>query len=126
MFVAEKLPHLPGRFKRTREYGFDWEVKQEALRRTDGRCFLTGEKGTSWDAIEIHHGLAVSVWYHYFRDTVPHALLVSVHNAIPLKHSVHKELHEQADMVHWQQMATQLLIMARDDQEEQQRNRLAG
>lgn len=105
MFQVERLPRLPGKLIRTKDLNFSWETKQEALKALDWRCQVTNERGTSHDPLEVHHGLAIAVWFHYYRDIIPQELLVSAINAIPLKRSVHKILHEQADMVHWGQMA---------------------
>jgi hypothetical protein len=117
MILPERPHYISGKYRRTTDDNFTWETRSEAMKRTDWRCMITGQRGSRLDPIEVHHGLAVAAWYHYFRDSIPHALLISIHNAIPLRRSVHQELHRDADIIHWQQMAQTLLLIARESGE---------
>lgn len=96
------------RYNRKR-YHFSQQVKTSALEKTNYRCFVTGEPHTKDDPIQIHHFLAIRVWYDHFRDQVPSAVITSVINAVPLKETVHKQLHEEADLEYYRQVACFLM-----------------
>lgn len=100
---------LRGKYVRSSKYEFSWDTKQEAMRRNDWRCFVTKERGTPDEKIQIHHFLPIGVWFYYFRDQIPVSVLTSVENAVPLKASIHKRLHDEATMSHWVQVANFLL-----------------
>jgi hypothetical protein len=116
--MIERGKKLPGKYYRKHEYEFPYHIKHQALIENGSRCFVTKEYGTPEDPIEIHHMLAVWAWYCYFRNDVPVSVLTSKHNAIPLLQSVHEELHREATLEHFTQMATLLMVMAREDKQQ--------
>lgn len=116
--MIERGKKLPGKYVRKPEYNFNYETKHQALIQNGSRCFVTKEYGSPEDPIEIHHMLACWAWFTYFRNQIPLAVLTSIHNAIPLLQSVHKELHEEATVEHYTQMATLLIAMAREDKQQ--------
>lgn len=106
---------LPGKYKRNKAWEFSWETKRRAMELHDGRCFVTKQRGTKDCMVQIHHGLALNVWYKYFRDQIPVSVITSINNAIPIRQDVHAQLHREADMDHWVQMANLLVVLSREN-----------
>ncbi len=107
------LRKLPGRYVRKAKYEFDPHIKELSKLKTGYTDFVTGEPETRGRRLQVHHGLAINVWFYYFRNIVPVSLLTSVENAIPLMDDTHILLHEQANMEHYVQMAEFLLYTSK-------------
>lgn len=112
------LRKLPGKYVRKPQYEFDPHIKELAKLKTGYRCFATGEPESRGRLLQIHHFLPIKVWHDYFRNQVPVSLLTSIENAIPLMPDVHNQLHEEANMVHYAQVANWLLWVANKRQPE--------
>lgn len=96
-----------------KKYDYTLEQKENIRRRYNYVCFATKEPSSKKDPLQIHHFLPLKIWYDHFRDIVPAYLVFGEDNGVLLKASIHKQLHEQADLAYWSQCANFLISINR-------------
>lgn len=82
-------------------YEFDYETKQEALRRSPV-CEGCGKPETKEDPFVVHHKIAI--WFALENPCLIPEVLRSIQNAQTLHRSCHHKLHRQESRKYYQEV----------------------